>query len=81
MTRPRLRRPLRYGIGRYPLWEWLLFDTERCHATLLFEPRDLWVGVYWTFDGPRSRVRAPGVRVYIGVPLLVLALAWRFDDA
>lgn len=43
-----------------PLCNWRL--SRR--VSLLLEPRDLWVGVFWD--------RCPGLVVYVGVPLLVI---------
>jgi hypothetical protein len=40
---------------------------------LLFEPRDLWIGVYWD----RRLEKGSLVRhIYFGVPCLVLHVAW-----
>jgi hypothetical protein len=42
-------------------------------AELLFEPRDLWFGVFWDrrLEG-ESLVR----HIYLGVPFLVLHVSW-----
>ena len=40
---------------------------------LLFEPRDLWCGVYWD-----KRAKSPLLvrHIYLGIPFLVLHLEW-----
>lgn len=47
---------------------------RKVNVRFLFEPRDLWVGVYWTTD---PWPKGPIVRVYLClVPMLVIRFSW-----
>jgi hypothetical protein len=51
---------------------------RKIRVRLLWEPRDLWVGVYWTVD---REATYPRLRVYVcllpTLPILVTIWPWR----
>lgn len=37
--------------GNEPVRVWRLWDGEKCKVQVQFEPRDLWVGLFWRRSG------------------------------
>lgn len=59
---------------------WVKYDNERKYnfrsIRILFEPRDAWIGAYWTFQNIGSK-EIKAFKIYIClVPFLPIVLTW-----
>jgi hypothetical protein len=60
-----------------------LIQIRQVLIALLFDPHDLWIGVFWKRDGPRPErgMPSPYWHVYVCiVPCLPIHILWRAKE-